>query len=193
MSEISPDNRLVARAVAAAFGGNPRVNRYRDESLERHVDVLRADERPQKGVTSWATLGLSDAPLYQDGVEYPARVELVGACESSFKEFGNVLATAAFNIIKDRWFCAPGVTFPDVVAMYRKKGTMRHLLLQPPFLWEGALETLRLESKTVAWLMAIPISEAELRYSEEKGSEALQALFEREQIDVFAIDRRSVL
>jgi hypothetical protein len=184
----------VTAALSGAFGNGLEVQHQVDQSGLFSIEVVKAVDRPQTGATSYSTLGLSGHPVSRGGSELPVRVELVGACESAFPEFSNVLATAAFCIIKDRWFCAPGTMFPDVVRMYRPDAAMRHLLFVRPFLWGHRVpHVLQLEGKTSAWLQAIPISEAEMAYGEARGPEALDDVFFEKQIDVFDIDRDSVL
>jgi hypothetical protein len=122
------------------------------------------------------------------------RTELVGACSSNAAVFGECLSTAAFCIIKSGWFVAPGVIFPDVVAQHKASRTMKHLLFVPPFLWEGKLETLTLEDGSeVDWLLAVPISDAEMAFAEKKGVPALEEIFEARQIDIFDLERASTL
>ena len=71
--------------------------------------------------------------------------------------------------------------------------TMNHLLFVPSFLWEGSLETLDLDSKRAAWLLAVPISEAEYRFAEHKGVEKLEDVFEKNKIDIYSINGPSVV
>lgn len=189
----STANKLIAKTAAQAFGGSPTVTRFWDDRRSSHVDVLSCGDRPQPGVTSYATVGLSDWPLFQDGVEYKARLEITGACGSSFEGFDHALATAAFAIINSRWFCFPGAIFPDVLSINQSSPTMRHLLFAPPFLWEDELPTLHLEDKTVAWLLAVPISEEERALAEHTSADELQDLFEERQIDLFDLERPSVV
>ncbi len=193
MTGASDENRTIAKAAASAFGGRPKVVRHWDEHEKSSVDILICADRPQKGVTAYSTIGLSESPLLKEGEDIGVRVELVGACASSCGEFANILSTAAFCIVNSGWFCSPGTIFPDVVGMYECSSTMRHLLFVPPFLWEGELETLHLEARTVAWLLAVPISEAEYRFAEAEGADELERAFERAQIDIFNINRPSVL
>jgi hypothetical protein len=119
-------------------------------------------------------------------------VELVAAFGSEFQEGANIISSAAFCIINSHWDVYPGAIFPEVVRMYRKETEMKHVLLCPPFLWDN-LTTQVLPDKTVAWLMLVPISESECRYAEEHGSESLEEIFVEKQIDVFDLDRASVL
>lgn len=193
MPEPSKENVAIARAVAKVFGGEWKVCDYYDDSRTNHVDILSSVDRPQKGLSSFATVGLSDHLIFKDGRPLEnVRTELVGACASAFSDFPNVLASAAFEIIKERQFIAPGVIFPDIVAQYRDKGLMRNAMFVPPFLWPD-LETLELPKKTVAWLLLVPVSDAEMKYACDKGPAKLEELFEKEEIDIFDIDRPSVL
>ncbi|MMZ71657.1 Antitoxin YqcF [compost metagenome] len=70
---------------------------------------------------------------------------------------------------------------------------MKHMLFVPPFLWEEQLQTIDFQDKKVAWLLAVPISENEYLFAQEYGSNKLEDLFEQKQIDIFDIERKSVL
>ena len=131
--------------------------------------------------------------MLRDGNEISVRVELVGACSSTVKDFPNILATAAFSVINSKWICLPDTVFPNVVDMYGCSETMRHLLFVDPFLWGGKLEALYFENKTVAWLHALPISDDEYQLAISEGLDKLTFLFEEQQIDTFNINRPSVI
>ncbi len=193
MSSITKENKAIALAIAKVFGGKPSDQRFWDEGEKSFIDILKCMDRPQVGVTSYSTIGLSDAPLYKDGVEYPVRLEIVGACGSGFTYFDNALATAAFCIINSKWFCYPGAIFSDILSMFEISSTMRHLFFVPPFLWEEDLQTITVGNKTVAWLLAVPISNGERAFSEKNGPDALENLFVEKQIDMFDLDRKSVV
>jgi len=193
MAAVTEDNKTIARYAAQVFGGHPSVTRFWDDNHKSWVDLLKSEDQPQKGVSSYATIGLSDWPLIQDGEEYPARLEMVGACGNQFGRFDNALATAAFCIINSKWFCFPGAIFPDVLRMHKCSRTMPHFLFVPPFLWDDKLQTMDLKGSKIAWLMAIPISETERRFAEKNGADKLQDLFVAHQIDVFDLERKSVV
>ena len=192
MSGVSQSNKLLARSLAEAFQSRPQVSRYWDDNQVSSVDIMASENSLQRNVTSYATIGLSDHPLMRDGVDTGLRTELVGACGAAFGDYANILATTAFNIINSEQSCEPGIVFPDVVAMNNKNGNLAHVLFITPFLWDH-LETQYLSDKTVAWLQVVPISEEEYRYSEKHGSSALEDLFEKAQIDVFNLNRPSVV
>jgi hypothetical protein len=193
MIEVTQDNKIIAKTAARIFGGIAKVHTYWDDNENSSIGVLSCFGSPQIGVTSYATVGLSDAPLHKDNTILPMGLELVGACGDSFPKFDNALATAAFYIINSKWGCFPGSIFPDMLSMYNASTTMCHLLFVPPILWDERLETLYLETKTVAWLQAIPVSDAELEYAKAEGPDKLEDLFEKKQIDVFDLERPSIL
>lgn len=69
---------------------------------------------------------------------------------------------------------------------------MKHILLTTPFLWDD-LHPLDDEKNHVTWLMAVPISDKELKYAQEYGTDVLEDVFERKDIDVFDLDRKSAI
>lgn len=189
-------NRKIAKKVSDAFGGMSKVRRYWDANESSYVDLLATHDSPQRGVTSYSTVGLSGWPLMIDDREYEARLEMVGVCGSRFTGFDRALVTSAFCVINSKWSCFPGRIFPDVLSMYNASSTMSHFLFVPPFLWGELEESIVIEGRTVAWLMAVPISEAELqfgrKYTENYPSDALTAEFEHRQIDVYDLNRSSI-
>ena len=193
MNDVTPENKKIAQEILKAFGGRPTVHRYWDDDRKSHVDIAVRKDSPERGVTSYATIGLSDSPLLYDGKQLPFRLEIVGACGDLFQGFDNALGTAAFCIINSGWSCYPGAIFPDILSMYDCSNTMRHFFFVPPFLWGDTLRTLHLETKTVTWLLAVPISEEESVYAEQKGAEKLENLFEEKQIDIFNLERPSAV
>lgn len=189
----SESNKIIARTVANVVGGGkPHVGRYYDDQRTTSIDVVDFVDRPQAGVTTYSTLGLSDHPLYRDGEEFEVRAELVGACASRFTRFANAMGTAALHVAKSRWFVAPGVIFPDVFTTYEPDSPMKHALFVPPFLWD--FTTLELPEKKVAWLLLVPISDAEMRFAEaDRTSANLEKIFEEKAIDIYDLHRPSVM
>ncbi|MBK8802838.1 MAG: suppressor of fused domain protein [Fibrobacteres bacterium] len=193
MGDIKLESKQIAKAAAVAFGGVPQVHRYWDDSELNNIDILSCSDSPWAGVIAYSTIGVSEMPLRKDGKELSVRSEIVGACGSQFPEFPNFLATAALFVKKSGLLVAPGVIFPNVLDQYCDSSLMRHLLFLPPFLWEQRLSPLQLDEKIVTWLLAIPIAEAELEFAVKNGVPSLEQLFEKEQIDIFDLNRLSVV
>ncbi|ASC81594.1 type VII secretion system immunity protein YqcF [Bacillus subtilis] len=190
---VTQENKVIARTVLGAFGGKPKVTKYWDDNENSNIDILSVSDQPQEGITSYATLGLSDHSINYEVNGTPLRIEIVAAMESASDIYANVLSTCAFNIINSNFTCAPGVIFKNVISMYDQETDMRHVMFVSPFLWEEDLELLEFSNKSVTWLMAIPISEGELQVTEKHGSDYLQDLLESKQIDIFDIKRESVV
>lgn len=191
---VSAENKVIARHVLNAFGGTPKVQAYHHGVEALSVDVLRCDNRPCAGVTSYSTIGLSDHPMCTvDGDEFATRLELAGACATTAELFLEILGSAAFCILRSRKIYAPGDALPGYVSEYYPSTTVPHLYLTAPFLWEDELTTLRCETKSVSWLLAVPISDGELAYLRKQGDSNLEDVFEEQQIDIFDLYRVGVV
>lgn len=176
-------------------GGKPIVDRYAENDDDPlWVDVMRTSDCPQAGVTSYATLGMSrfdNGGLVSDGK--PLRVEVLAACQSEFVHMADGLSSCALNVAKSGYQVTPGVIHPNVLNLYVSGIVLKHLLLVPPFLWESAPTVRDFDDFTVAWLMAVPVTDSEIEYARQHGSGQLEARFEERQIDVFDINRPPVV
>jgi hypothetical protein len=190
--EILPRHQAIARHLATVFGGEPRVADYADAAEARTVGILSAVDRPGPGVTAYSTIRLSDHPLREDGVEFPARIELAGACDSRVTTFPNLLASAAFQISGEGVLYRPGAVIPDLVRSARVSSSLPHLYLTAPFLWGHALDRFEFGTTMITWLMGIPIAETELSYLQTHGDSAFETLLEEHRVDIFNVDRGAV-
>lgn len=190
----TPENKMVARHAASSFGGTPSVSEYLHDTEPFAVPILSCVDRPCDGVTSFSTVGLSDYPMIKEnGSEFPVRLEIAGACASKDELFPNVIASVAFSIMRTKKLCFPGAVLEEYVGEYFQMTTVPHLYFSAPFLWEDSLKTLECGTKNVSWLMVIPISDNELKFLTLNGDDALESLFEKKQIDIFDLNRPSVL
>lgn len=191
MSTVSTTAKQVYRAAVDAFGGEPKVNRRYDEDESHSVDVLRCADRPVPGLAVYSTLTLHDSPNHLD--EEDVRVELMGVAPADVEDYPNLLATAAFNVIKDGWLAAPGVVFPDLLTMYELSSTLRHVLWVEPFPYEQ-FSTVKIDGgPDVHWLLGVPISEEERRFLLDHGYEALEQRFVDADLDYWDLTRGSVV
>jgi antitoxin YqcF len=62
-----------------------------------------------------------------------------------------------------------------------------------PSLWDERLASRVVGAKTVAWLMAVPVSEAEANFAEQNGLDALETRFEQREVDVTDLERGSAV
>ncbi|GII82082.1 hypothetical protein Ssi03_00720 [Sphaerisporangium siamense] len=70
---------------------------------------------------------------------------------------------------------------------------MKNFVFLSPFLWDDPFEAMELDDKKVAWLLAVPISDAELQYALDRGVPELESILEANSIDMFDLNRSSVL
>lgn len=189
---ISNENKIIAKSALHAFGDKPSVSKYWDDNNANNIDMLSTVNRPFDGVTSYSTIGLSDYSIELTVEEKTFRVEILGASATDYEQFPNILASCAFCIINSKFSVSPGKVFKDIIKMYYPNSEMEHVLFMSPFLWDD-LKTLEFPNKKVAWLLAVPISEKEYLFAQEKGTDSLEELFEQEDIDIFDLERESIL
>jgi hypothetical protein len=184
-------NKIIAQEILKAIGGDPIIKRHWDTTNKKHVDIYCSDNQPYHGITSCATIGLSDIEIGLSSQNKKLRIEIVGACSSEKEELPNILSTVAFEIM-DKNECHYGYILQRVVELYYPNIEMKHIYLLSPFLWEE-LKTIELENMNIAWLLMIPISDDEKNYAQKNGVEALEVLFEKANIDIFNLNRSSVI
>lgn len=179
----------IGRFARSVFGGETAVRRFGDDDGKASLFLASGMDCPIAGVTSYATVGLSNCAMEYDGRE--VRVELVGACASTIPGFSNVIASCAIERIKNGTPITYGSSIAGILDQYNLSDSMRHLTFVAPFLWDGFVAG-AFEDITVHWLQAIPISDGELQLLKSEGVDRLERLFEQAQIDVFDINRATV-
>ncbi len=187
--EVSKNAKAAFSELARISGQRPKVSKFYDEAEGHSVMVAECENTPVEGMIGVSSLGLSD---HEIGLA-DLRVELIGAFALQFEEAANVVATCAFNAIKDGWAVTPDSVHPNVIRMYHPSTTVPHALLTDPFLWENGPQTLDCDELKIAWLMMVPIAEAELAFAEIHGMLALTNRLAEEQVDIADLDRKSVI
>jgi hypothetical protein len=188
---ISAENKALAVYLRSMIGGRPSVSKFWDDAHHASIDIMRVEKAPDEHISTVSTLGLSDTDIGLEADGRSLRVELLMSYRTSQNDGENILSTCAFNVINSAMPINPGVIFPRVVELYRPSSSMVHILFSSPYLWD--LQTQDFTTKKVAWLVAIPISDAEYDLARSEGSDALENLLEERNADVFDLDRQSVL
>lgn len=191
---ISKRNKEVFILLQRAIGLSAKVNAYYDDQKESVVDMYIGEERPDIGMLTVSTIGLSKYNLdisTKEGI--PIRTEFIGVTYNDFPELANVLASCAFLIINHGYTCRPGVIYPDMIEQYKEISEMKHIYFASPFLWDDLQNSTVIENTKVTWLMGIPISDAEFRYIKEKGADVFEELLEKSDVDIYNINRSSII
>jgi hypothetical protein len=188
-SAPSAENRQVARVVDEAFGGERKATEHSNRDGHQ-FHLLTSPDTPQKGLISFCTIGLSD--FQPEGKHQPPLgVELTAV--SPYAEFADVVTATGLYAIQHGWLLRPGLVVLGVVAEQLRDAPLPHLLLLEPFLWDEQLDPRVLTTKTVAWVLGVPISQAEAQYSHDHGFAALDHLFGQAQPDHFDLSRASIV
>jgi hypothetical protein len=159
--QLPPTRRAVSDVLRSALGGDAHVRAYYDQHDRFVVAVLEAAHTPSPSLATYATASLHAVPNEMDGQDI--RVELLMVAQEGEDAAANVVATAAFCVIKDGWLAAPGVVFPNAVREYFPETTVPHLMWTEPFDFAD-LSTITVDGMdaTVHVLQAVPLTEAEL-------------------------------
>ncbi|MDH7460600.1 suppressor of fused domain protein [Chitinophagaceae bacterium 26-R-25] len=194
--KVTTENKELAKYITTILGLNRTIQRHWDQDRSNFLDVFNCQDPIDSRIAFCGTIGLSDFPNeieQKSGAIKNIPIELLITGYKEYDKASNIISTCGFYISKNKWSCQPGSVFMRMVEMYYEKLEMKHILFTSPFLWEGKLHPLKLESKTVNWLLAIPISDSELNYRNQLGAPALEDLFEKKGVDIFDLNRKSVI
>jgi antitoxin YqcF len=195
MSEprFSDENKAVFQTIVTVFGGKASVDRPVDENQKSSINLVTVVNSPRDSINSYATIGLSDHSIGITMGTVPLGVEIVGACHQTYAHFPKIIAACTLKVIQSTAKFHPGAVFKDIIPAFYPDMDMKHILFVPPYGWDHEFLTLQLPTKWVGWLMALPISDAELKFYNETESGELESRFEEKQIDVYDLKRSSIL
>ncbi len=185
-------DKLVAQKILQVVGGNPQVVEYKDKDENSAIDIFIGLNKPYEEINTYSTIGLSNYEIGLKSKNKELRIEFVGGCEAKYNKFGNILSSCAFNIINDQFSCKPGTIYPNMISEYYDNVSMKHVLFTFPFLWEGFEHIETLEAY-ITWLMLVPISDEEFEFVKKNNVEELENLFEQKEINIFDLNRKSVV
>jgi hypothetical protein len=153
--------------------------------------VVEFADRPSKGATTYATLGLSDTPLPQ--ASGPAiRQELVFACRrSNWKEAADLLSLVVTDVRGRGRSLDRGEVLGPAGPLF-PKSPFEALYCAPPVYYPdalGFLDGVAGSPLVIVWLL--PITRAEAKFVEQRGWPAFEDLLEQQDLDLTDLDRPS--
>jgi antitoxin YqcF len=187
--EPTRDHKAWGKHLQELLDGDMVVNEYWDANEEHSIPVL--ESRNDEGVVA-ATIGLMEINQVDDQKK-PIFTELLMDARGQDFPVAEMVSTLAFFIIKDGWRVAPGVTFGNIMDMYDLKLKVKHILFVPPFQWEDEMSKVKLKGKTIYPLLAVPITDKELKLVKDQGEMALVDIWERDEVDVLDWERKSAV
>lgn len=186
-------HEIIAR-VLAGFAAEPheRPSTRTSPDGAHRVGMLLIPDCPDTGLSSWATLGASAFPTpFRTPDERSVRVEFVAAADARLDRFGDAVAACAFAI-DPAHDVKPGTVYRDAVSRVYPSAATPHLFSVAPFIWEADIAPYDDDEAHVTWLQLVPITDDEAQFVTERGADALEDAFLRQQPDLFTIDRADV-
>ncbi|MDO5560839.1 MAG: suppressor of fused domain protein [Oscillospiraceae bacterium] len=184
------------------LGGEQKAFSYHQENGKKNstpygdIDILFAKSSPSKGYLTASTLGMVNRTTgYKDkNSQKEIRAELIMSSYGGSDLIGKILSTAAIGICDNGIQYGYGTLLKGILEGYLPNSDMKHLFLMlPPPIWSDKFKVIDCEDSIVVFLYALPISDAEKEYMAEHGIDELQNHFVQENIDMFDLNRKSVL
>jgi hypothetical protein len=187
---LAPEHREWAQHMRDSTpDGQVALTLHTDEAETQTIAIFSS--RNVDGVVA-ATVGLMDYDV-GDEPDDPVFVEVIVDARGDAAWVAEIVATIAFHVMKDGWKPAPGVIFERAIEMYSPELQVKHVMFVPPIQWEDDMSEVELGGKIVQPLLAVPITESEAVFVRAHGSEALEDLWARVEIDVFDWSRSGVV
>lgn len=190
---IAPSDfeRELGRAIRAKFGrSSTKVVRFGDDKGENDCFIVTGWDCPIRGVSSYASIGLSRHE--QKAGNISVKVEILAACASSTPNIDNVVASCVFESVKNNSNISYGSHIKDIIKQYKISETMENVTFVDPFIWDD-FQRISIHEEDVVFLLMLPISGNELKFLDSFGIDALEKIFLDRQIDVYDINRPSVV
>lgn len=164
------------------------------------IEIFQIKNIIEKGINIFATIGVNEHNIDLKINNLDLGVEFIALSNKSFNQNSNIdskipdiLTTCSSCIKNSKYKCYPGAIFLDVIEYFYPNTDMKHILFTNLLPYMKDLKTLYLEDKVISWLLAVPISEEEYKYSLQHSIEELEILLEKHQVDIANLDRKSVI
>jgi hypothetical protein len=191
MADPTPAGKELFRVLSELAHGQPRVEGFEVNGVD--VDILIANNTPERGVRMLATLSLSAKPAVRNGAEQDYGVELVTFHYDRFERATLPLADAGYYAFANRDELLPGGVLPGLLEPHGVSSTLKHFFLTVPEEFDGKLKSIKTSHREVRYLEATPIADEEMSVVGVDGAEALAEIFDEKKIDRFDWDRASAV
>ncbi len=186
---VSEQLRALANGMRSALGREGDLSRALSDDGRTQVDLFTLTDAPEKGVTTYVTLGVSERSLDLQVEQRDLRVEFVLSARDRSGRGKHAIEDAALTAIASGR-ASYGSVITEALDPARKGGERRHLFLGS----STALPLARADfaDRIVTWLTLVPISSSERDYVRNNGGAAFETLLETAGADIFDLDRPPV-
>jgi len=156
------------------------------------LEVLRVGDCPERGLVTYASLGLCDIAWPEAG---RPRVELLLRASNDSEVCAQIVANTAFHLMDKRFFPEPGSMVRDVIAVLGAGDVSQrlpHVYFTVPRPWSIELP-LDEGPPPITLSMVVPVSEREYQYWRQHGAQAFEASLTASRIDVADLRRTSAV
>jgi hypothetical protein len=180
----------LTRRITATLGG--KCGRYvlADRTRKFEIGMIAAPGKPEAELTSLVTVGLSQTVLTGTA----QRLELAGIFPTDKEGCREVLAAAAFKVMRTHQAIQPGTVQLNCLHDWYPKANVPHLYFVEAEHWNfPQLQPIDMGSFTVKFLQALPITEAEKELVEQQGGMGLESLLLGAAANLWDLRRASVV
>ena len=192
--EIVSEDGQIERTLIQAFAGPATLHTHAHNTKKFEISILSVYNRPANGLACLGTIGLWRTSLLSHQDSHPARLELFGIFAADKVGCRDMLASAAFRVMRTREHIDPGTVFLDYVHAWYPKATAAHLYFaEPGRLHAIQFDEIRMGNLGVRFLELIPITPSEHDYLLQHGADALEAALLVGAADLTDLKRNSAV
>lgn len=182
-----PEN-IIQKYLSKAFVGDDKIMEFHPDSGEM-IRVLKTSHPDE--VTYLGSIGGFSRQMQSSFfVERRLRVELISAVSMDYEDLMSSLLVSLVKRMDDpKCEYKPQTIIPNVISF--DGSIMKHVYLCDPFLWANGLPSITVGGYTIAFLHALPISDAEARYLSEFGPNEFENALEAKNVAYYDLGRIS--
>ena len=191
MKQPSTLIKAVYQEHIARFGEPAQSVRYEDPPIDpsiavpAFIDVMIWPADEELNISTFATIGMSDAEMSESGLRVELHFSLEGEVEpETTNKITLFLANLSLYPFVNRSYLDWWHVIPEAGSIPHFTG-MHSLLLHPAFV-DGGWNHVCHKTQSVKILNVVPITAKELALYRSAGIEGLQQYFEQQDINIFA-------
>lgn len=218
MTDNKKYNHKLVNYIQNTLGRTAKIQQFSNDDLfwtkaagwknKLSFNILSFQDLPQKGITTYTTLGLSEYVLQDvQNNNPPRRIELISVLrdDTDFQELTgdisdkvnfceNWLMYLSCYMVNKNSYLFPGDIWHSFFSnAYDQFSNMNHLFFVGSTFTGNQLKSTVIEGEEIEFLLCVPISDEELDYCEKNGSEALEKLLVKNRINVSDLFRQTVV
>lgn len=192
--EIVSEDRTLEKAIEKAFGAAGTLYTVVHHTRKFEVPVMTVKGKPERELSSLATVGLWRTPVSGGKLKENQRIELVGVFETAREGCREALAAAAFRVMRTGKAFGPGTVLLNCLHDWYPKATVPHFYFVQAQRWGFAqLQPVKMGALEVVFLEVLPVTEGEVNLLNELGPGALESKLLGASVSLWDLKRPSAV